>query len=903
MKLNSLFSKFRSYISCKLEIDKNTELLSKKYSDWIKPNIAMYICEYIEEQVMMIAIDVLVAMVNHDDINNGNMKFIDSVDQKLATDEGFSEIRKSYPEMESLVKSIAEKSQNYIDMIFSDLSNDVDKLEEVFGGLGNLRRIQLSMGDTHKGKSVSILEFEKRVLVYKPREMSVDKEIYDILTSIIQSNKLNSSRTRYIIAPKILIQDSHSWQEFIPSYQNSNNDEMQAFLYNAGVFLAIFYLLGVGDLHFENVICSVGTPVFTDLEAFVSPPREDYEGLDQNKVVGRSVLGSALLPLYNPTLGLNLSGLFTETQSSDNMKYKALQIIDGQLGYVEMQGGISLDKNQEQLKQRFLHKPGMYKYLIQGLVDTLNLMKDDRKLVWSYITNSKLPDLNARVLLRHTTIYSKFIEASRAPEYLMNNSKRKKLFNLMKANFELGKFGYLRVNSEIKSMLEGDIPVFYTPISGQGLLTEDGECIEDYFSCSLLDLIQRRLQELDSSVIEYQLELVKLSLVSGIKIGKLSVQKNGSLLNEHMTNPLDYAKDIFDSVWKRRFKVSDDEFDFYTLVNANEQWLKIDFAKYGIYHTGGLLLTMYAYGICNSEKYKRMAEDLYSQFMRKYRYAVTVKNASAQIDVSVFSGLGGLAYISLVLHGLSQKPEYIKNAKEIIYEIKKILDEKRRKQKINLDFVEGLSGIAVLVCRYISIEPDCVLINWLNEMYEDLDDTLLGDGFAHGRLGVAYAKLVIAATLGRKKCILEICSGIKKNELKDKGWCRGKVGYAQFWLEVGINLHSEGELDSEITEIVTMSLDECLSIDDWAGVSLCHGYFGLIDILIKADKEATWLDSDIRTKIKNRIHGLPRFDVRNIKWQEEVDLVCDSYMLGATGALYEYMRLDKKLPSVLCLEI
>lgn len=370
-----------------------------------------------------------------------------------------------------------------------------------------------------------------------------------------------------------------------------------------------------------------------------------------------------------------------------------------------------------------------------------------------------------------------------------------------------------------------------------------------------------------------------------------------------MTNPLDYAKDIFDSVWKRRFKVSDDEFDFYTLVNANEQWLKIDFAKYGIYHTGGLLLTMYAYGICNSEKYKRMAEDLYSQFMRKYRYAVTVKNASAEIDVSVFSGLGGLAYISLVLHGLSQKPEYIKNAKEIIYEIKKILDEKRRKQKINLDFVEGLSGIAVLVCRYISVEPDCVLINWINEMYEDLDDTLLGDGFAHGRLGVAYAKLVIAATLGRKKCILEICSGIKKNELKDKGWCRGKVGYAQFWLEVGINLHSEGELDSEMTEIVTMSLDECLSIDDWAGVSLCHGYFGLIDILIKADKEATWLDSDIRTKIKNRIDGLPRFDVRNIKWQEEVDLVCDSYMLGATGALYEYMRLDKKLPSVLCLEI
>ena len=903
MKLNSLFSKFRSYISCKLEIDKNTKLLSKKYSEWIQPNIAMYIREYIEEQVMMIAIDVLVAMVNHDDINNGNMKFIDSVDQKLATDEGFSEIRKSYPEMESLVKSIAEKSQNYIDMIFSDLSNDVDKLEEVFGGLGNLRRIQLSMGDTHKGKSVSILEFEKRVLVYKPREMSVDKEIYDILTSIIQSNKLNSSRTRYIIAPKILIQDSHSWQEFSPSYQNSNNDELQAFLYNAGVFLAIFYLLGVGDLHFENVICSVGTPVFTDLEAFVSPPREDYEGLDQNKVVGRSVLGSALLPLYNPTLGLNLSGLFTETQSSDNMKYKALQIIDGQLGYVEMQGGISLDKNQEQLKQRFLHKPGMYKYLIQGLVDTLNLMKDDRKLVWSYITNSKLPDLNARVLLRHTTIYSKFIEASRAPEYLMNNSKRKKLFNLLKANFELGKFGYLRVNSEIKSMLEGDIPVFYTPISGQGLLTEDGECIEDYFSCSLLNLIQRRLQELDSSVIEYQLELVKLSLVSGIKIGKLSVQKNGSLLNEHMTNPLDYAKDIFDSVWKRRFKVSDDEFDFYTLVNANEQWLKIDFAKYGIYHTGGLLLTMYAYGICNSEKYKRMAEDLYSQFMRKYRYAVTVKNASAEIDVSVFSGLGGLAYISLVLHGLSQKPEYIKNAKEIIYEIKKILDEKRRKQKINLDFVEGLSGIAVLVCRYISVEPDCVLINWINEMYEDLDDTLLGDGFAHGRLGVAYAKLVIAATLGRKKCILEICSGIKKNELKDKGWCRGKVGYAQFWLEVGINLHSEGELDSEMTEIVTMSLDECLSIDDWAGVSLCHGYFGLIDILIKADKEATWLDSDIRTKIKNRIDGLPRFDVRNIKWQEEVDLVCDSYMLGATGALYEYMRLDKKLPSVLCLEI
>ena len=134
---------------------------------------------------------------------------------------------------------------------------------------GLIRNLRPGLSDPHRGgRSVTLLEFEKVRLIYKPRSGQSEKMWFDLLGWM----------NRHGFAPKlrlarILERPSYSWMEFVETASCKNEAEVRRFYERLGGMIAAVYLLKAVDCHRENVIAASEHPVLVDIDALwhVSP--------------------------------------------------------------------------------------------------------------------------------------------------------------------------------------------------------------------------------------------------------------------------------------------------------------------------------------------------------------------------------------------------------------------------------------------------------------------------------------------------------------------------------------------------------------------------------------------------------------------------------------------------------
>ncbi|RFT62610.1 DUF4135 domain-containing protein, partial [Bacillus clarus] len=125
-----------------------------------------------------------------------------------------------------------------------------------------LSDVNLSAGDSHEnGKSVIILKFENKKIVYKPKNSSVS-EGFEKFTSWINdySNLLD------IKIPKGIYRDSFAFQEFIDYEECETQEDVENFYLRMGHLITLLYILNMNDLHVENIIAYKDYPVIIDGE-------------------------------------------------------------------------------------------------------------------------------------------------------------------------------------------------------------------------------------------------------------------------------------------------------------------------------------------------------------------------------------------------------------------------------------------------------------------------------------------------------------------------------------------------------------------------------------------------------------------------------------------------------------
>lgn len=174
--------------------------------------------------------------------------------------------------------------------------------------LGPLVAFDGGAGDTHRGgRAVAIVRFRSGTkLVYKPKSLSVDVHFQELLAWL---NDHGASPPFRIL--RVLDRGDHGWMEFVEREACSSLDEVERFYARQGENLALLYVLGATDFHFENLIAAGEHPVLVDLEALFHPRLVDEE--PTSLVIKESLFRTNLLPMRlgagGDYAGMDISGL------------------------------------------------------------------------------------------------------------------------------------------------------------------------------------------------------------------------------------------------------------------------------------------------------------------------------------------------------------------------------------------------------------------------------------------------------------------------------------------------------------------------------------------------------------------------------------------------------------------
>jgi type 2 lantibiotic biosynthesis protein LanM len=177
---------------------------------------------------------------------------------------------RKYPVLRRLAATVTGHSAKAAVDAIERIRRDWRAIADRFGlppGDG-LKSIRWGGGDSHDGgKVVAILGFSTANVVYKPRPMGIDIA-YDSFLEWYSSVAIEPSPARY----RILNMGDYGYAEFIHHGHAGTVDDVKGFYHRLGQLVCIAWVLGITDLHHENLIASATDPYLVDVEAAAEKP-------------------------------------------------------------------------------------------------------------------------------------------------------------------------------------------------------------------------------------------------------------------------------------------------------------------------------------------------------------------------------------------------------------------------------------------------------------------------------------------------------------------------------------------------------------------------------------------------------------------------------------------------------
>ncbi len=198
-----------------------------------------------------------------------------------------------YPGLHRYLKELEEIQLCFWRELLGRLVNDWDQIKAYFQMEPDtrIRDIRRSGSDFHcRGRSVVIVETDRnKEILYKPHSLENEIFLQGLLADI--HTDLGMGAFRYLE----LERGGYGWVEKVVWQECASLEEVSAFYKRAGVLMAVAYVLGIGDLHYENIIAHGGFPVVVDAETLFQHMGTLYRWTERTRDF-YSVLSSGLLP-------------------------------------------------------------------------------------------------------------------------------------------------------------------------------------------------------------------------------------------------------------------------------------------------------------------------------------------------------------------------------------------------------------------------------------------------------------------------------------------------------------------------------------------------------------------------------------------------------------------------------
>lgn len=840
---------------------------------------------------------------------------------------------KKYPVLEDIITKTVEKRLLLIEEIAERLILDKGKIEKEFNfNFDKVISINITSGDTHNnGKKVSLIKTNNKKIVYKPHSLSTDV-LYNKIIKYINSINCNNKQLKYL---RVIDKEKYGWQEFIDYKQCKSISEVESYFTKVGSLLAIFYSIGTTDIHFENIICSGEDPYIIDLETLI----ENRSLLNSPKtleekfsiVFNSSVISTGILPmkLKNSIFDFDISALCSEEEQKSKLwKVNILSNMNSDnIKFLEQEGIVSSSSNNNKvlLNNKTICALDYQNFIAKGFSDTYKLILDNRdaiiNLIEKYISLNKI---EVRQVLRATSVYVKFLEASLHPKYLKDKKDRNRVLSIIRSKDKSQKHSYqMQYEEEIKALENLDIPYFSCRLDSKDLLANNKSNINCYYNKTLMEILKDNLNRLSDTDLKKQLYFIRLSistLAKNMWEETNNLEINGAEYFKEKNNILEHSKSIGDflldnAIWDE----SNTECTWLVqLIEGNE--IKMGMNNFTLYEYGGTIAFLITLGEeLGDNRYVDLALGALKTIERYFNHGFYAKNLSA------YNGIGSLIYLYYKIYLIKKDLNYYLKYQQLVEDLYKI----NLPEDCEIDYVGGLSGLIVLLTNIYKYEEDELLLNTIvkmsNILLEKSDDCKL-TGLAHGYSGIILAlskvsKILKDNKLDYSKYLCKITRLIslentfyenkienwldlrKGQELKDNTfWCHGAAGILLCRCEVlNCNIIDSTILEEDIKKSIKKLLNFGFSKDK--NHSLCHGIFGNVDILINASKITK--SSELLEKAKCEAYNALNYIKCNslkLGMNSTNDLM--SFMLGISGIAYTLLRLNNPvIPSILSLEI
>lgn len=285
-----------------------------------------------------------------------------------------------------------------------------------------IRNMRPGLSDPHKsGRSVTLIEFDSGLLVYKPRSGRSEAEWFELLRWINEHGFVPKLR-----AARVLERGSYSWMEYIEAKSCGDEAGIERFYERLGGTIAIAYLLKAVDCHRENVIAAGEFPVVVDVDALwhVSP----------------------LTKTQSPTTLLYRTGFFP------NSRRRSLQSRSSVLGFART------GKHLARIHDRPVEASDYAKEIVRGFCRAWDCLlgTSSRRSIFLRKLH-QIRRLPRRWIYLATERYAAILRASVSPSALKAEEARKALITALcrRSSATPGLIG-----AEVRALMQLDLPYF-----------------------------------------------------------------------------------------------------------------------------------------------------------------------------------------------------------------------------------------------------------------------------------------------------------------------------------------------------------------------------------------------------------------------------------------------------------
>lgn len=767
-------------------------------------------------------------------------EYDDYVSKCLLNERECREFLKKYPIMTELLIRKIRDYINYVDEILQHFYQDRETISKEFHIEQNtmeITKISFNQDEEHfPGRMVAQVSLKGgEIIYYKPHSLLLAEQYQKIENWLWE--KMGLEKSRHLVASR----DDYGWEQEVTEAECKCTKEIKEYYYRCGAECCLTYVLGMTDIHMDNVIAHGKYPVIIDTE-FMFDRRIEVgtQGKNLQQNLMDTVMHTGFVPNGMGTMHVNVSVL--NTCDEQRLPVKMPMVINK--GTSEMNISyhypkLSHKKNMPIYEGKYISFENYMNEFINGFRRAYDCIKADSEVL---VEMCQPIMKKVRYLFRNTQEYYMYITSFNFPELMSNQAKRQLSLWHMNRGLHCNETYRVKILIyEMQCVYDGIVPIFYA--DGKNLLMGDDEYIENYFQRDNEQQLKLRVEKLSDWDKDFQTKVIQSALLMYAKKkdnwdGQLGQPqpKIGELTAERI------AKWVFNAA-----VLTGDKMEWTSVIYGKDGWTKAGKADIYLYNgLSGILLFFEAMWQKEHENfYHSVVEQLKKQLCE--HTDILIQNGSNhQSDrMGLFDGEASVAFTYWIMYKLTAEESYIVYAKK---QCQFVLDNDY--QVTSDDLIQGRAGIIILLLLMYKTTQDKMYLDIAQKVGTNLVESIQSKnclaGMAHGYSGMAVAMALLGKYTGEenyKEIVLELCR--KEDQLFDysmNNWCDIREGKENprntvAWCHGSAGILLARALIHKISRLTTNQLFKDIPLNqvidqmcqtektDWC---LCHGQAGLL---------------------------------------------------------------------------